>query len=155
MDASRAAEALPAAGAAPVVLEVLELSDLLALILRLAASPDALFVSTRVARNARAVAPAVRRLVWQDLIPKGKAIFKGHTDNIECCAFSPDGTRVVTASGDKAWIWDAETGALLTTLEGHTDVITSCAFSPSDKRIVRRARTRRRGSGTSRRARCW
>ena len=35
-------------------------------------------------------------------------------------AFSPDGTRIVTASDDKtARIWDAATGKELTVLRGH------------------------------------
>ena len=34
--------------------------------------------------------------------------------------FSPDGTRIVTASGDKtARVWDAATGKTLATLAGH------------------------------------
>jgi WD40 repeat protein len=33
-------------------------------------------------------------------------------------SFSPDGTRIVTASSDTARLWDAE-GDFLTTLEGH------------------------------------
>ena len=46
-------------------------------------------------------------------------------------AWSPDGTRVVTASADKtARVWDAASGQLLTSLEGHTGWVTSAVFSP-------------------------
>ena len=39
-------------------------------------------------------------------------------------AYSPDGTRIVTASSDKtARIWDARTGAKLVVLSGHGDIV--------------------------------
>ncbi|KAJ1452331.1 WD40-repeat-containing domain protein, partial [Pelagophyceae sp. CCMP2097] len=44
--------------------------------------------------------------------------------------------RIVTASDDKTRLWDAETGALVATLEGHTGDVTCCDFSPDGKRIV-------------------
>src|SRR5664279_1778676 len=56
----------------------------------------------------------------------------GHTDNVNSCAFSPDGRRIVSASRDNTLkIWDAESGAELATLTGH-----NCAFSPDGRRIV-------------------
>jgi WD40 repeat protein len=44
---------------------------------------------------------------------------EGHNGPVYCCAFSPNGTRVVTGSVGRAGLWDAETGALQMTLEGH------------------------------------
>ena len=36
---------------------------------------------------------------------------KGHTGTVTSVAFSPDGTRIVTGSGDQtAKVWDARTG---------------------------------------------
>jgi WD40 repeat protein len=61
---------------------------------------------------------------------------EGHTSVIRCCAFSPDGERIVTASDNTARLWDAETGAPLLTLEGHTRCVLSCAFSPNGERVA-------------------
>jgi WD40 repeat protein len=125
------------AGAAALALRVFEQRDLVTQILRLAASPNGLLVTKHVARDARALALALRKLVWQDRILKGTAILKGHTGAVLSCALSPDGKRVVTASADgTARLWDAATGALLSTLEGHTDGVWSCAFSPDGTRIA-------------------
>ena len=78
-----------------------------------------------------------QRLRWRHLISKGRAVLEGHTCEIICCAFSPDGARVVTAAIDgTARIWEAETGAMLRTLEGHADGVFCCAFSPDGARVV-------------------
>ncbi len=52
-------------------------------------------------------------------------------------AFSPDGARVLSGSGDKTLkLWDAATGALLRTFEGHSDTVISVAFSPDGTRVL-------------------
>jgi Tol biopolymer transport system component/TPR repeat protein len=52
-------------------------------------------------------------------------------------AYSPDGTRMVTASYDKtARIWDARTGAQLAVLSGHAGIVMSAAYSSDGTRIV-------------------
>jgi WD40 repeat protein len=51
--------------------------------------------------------------------------------------FSPDGTRIVTASYDKtARVWNADGTGKPLLLEGHQDVVYSAAFSPDGERIV-------------------
>jgi WD40 repeat protein len=53
------------------------------------------------------------------------------------CRFSPDGSRLVSASEDETLkLWDAETGVELATLTGHTEGVLACAFSPDGSRIV-------------------
>ncbi|EMD30672.1 hypothetical protein CERSUDRAFT_145846, partial [Gelatoporia subvermispora B] len=56
----------------------------------------------------------------------------GHAGEVYSVAFSPDGTRVVSGSWDRAVrIWDARTGDLLMgPLEGHHNTVVSVAFSP-------------------------
>jgi WD40 repeat protein len=51
--------------------------------------------------------------------------------------FSPDGTRLASASWDKSLIlWDPEAGASSRRLEGHTGFVRGVAFSPDGTRLV-------------------
>jgi WD40 repeat protein len=75
------------------------------------------------------IAQGIRRLTVHTL--------GGHDDFVISATFSPDGTRVVTASSDKtARIFDATTGRLLSTLARHEGTVFSAAFSPDGTRIV-------------------
>lgn len=59
----------------------------------------------------------------------------GHSQYVQCCAYSPDRRRIVTASLDATLkVWDADTGRELMSMSGHTGEITSCAFSPAHPR---------------------
>jgi WD40 repeat protein len=56
---------------------------------------------------------------------------------VRSAAFSPDGTRVVTASDDStARIWDAATGKLLAPALVHQGEVRSAAFSPDGTHVV-------------------
>jgi WD40 repeat protein len=56
---------------------------------------------------------------------------------VNSAAFSPDGKRVITASGDQtARVWDAATGKTLASLQGHTHRVFDAAFSPDGTRVV-------------------
>jgi predicted NACHT family NTPase len=60
-----------------------------------------------------------------------------HQGWVVSAAFSPDGTRVVTASEDKtARVWDAATGKPLTGALEHQGLVVSAAFSPDGTRVV-------------------
>jgi WD40 repeat protein len=56
---------------------------------------------------------------------------------VNAVTYSPDGTRIATASDDKtAQIWDATTGWHLTTLRGHEYRVTAVTYSPDGTRIA-------------------
>jgi WD40 repeat protein len=60
----------------------------------------------------------------------------GHTGRVRTVAWSPDGTKIVTTSGDEtAKIWSAATGALLTTIQGFYYVSHFC-WSPDGSKIA-------------------
>jgi hypothetical protein len=60
-----------------------------------------------------------------------------HENGVKTASFSPDGTRVVTASWDKtARIWDARTGAPVGAPLWHKDIVWAASFSPDGTRVV-------------------
>jgi WD40 repeat protein/transcriptional regulator with XRE-family HTH domain len=69
---------------------------------------------------------------------------RGHTDSVWSAVFSPDGTRIATASNDgTAKIWDAATGKVLLTVKGSSYDTGSyyasvyyAAFSPNGKYLA-------------------
>ncbi|HUS96577.1 MAG TPA: TIR domain-containing protein, partial [Hyphomicrobiaceae bacterium] len=64
-------------------------------------------------------------------------VISGHGGRVNDAAFSPDGTRIVTASVDRtARIWAVATGQEIVRLEGHGGWVSSAAFSPDGTRIV-------------------
>jgi WD40 repeat protein/energy-coupling factor transporter ATP-binding protein EcfA2 len=64
-------------------------------------------------------------------------VFATNSGSILDAAFSRDGNRIVTASGDKtARVWNAASGELLITLAGHLERVLKAAFSPDGDRIV-------------------
>jgi WD40 repeat protein/serine/threonine protein kinase len=74
----------------------------------------------------------LKRLCHADLLT-----LRGHTGAIWGVAYSPDGTRLATASPDgTVKLWDAITGQEVRTLKGHTSPVFSVAFSPDGTRLA-------------------
>lgn len=62
---------------------------------------------------------------------------EGHTDVVTACAYSPDGSFIVSASLDSTLrIWKTSTGQSVCVLTGHTRAINDCVFSPNGCLIV-------------------
>ena len=71
--------------------------------------------AVRTSSAAAALAAAIWQANWRFALG-------GHDDFVNSAAFSPDGSRIVTASSDKtARIWDAATGKEIAVLRGHDD----------------------------------
>jgi WD40 repeat protein len=77
----------------------------------------------------------------------GHFTYQGHSDYVSSVAWSPDGKRIASASGDGiVQVWDAFTGGHNYTYRGHSDyypnhytsgtAINSLAWSPNGKQIA-------------------
>ena len=58
------------------------------------------------------------------------AVLHGHTNEVNCVAFSSDGTSLVSGSDDKTVkLWDMQTGGVVKTFLGHTEQVWSVSIS--------------------------
>jgi WD40 repeat protein len=61
----------------------------------------------------------------------------GHTNPVNGVAVTPDGSRAVSASGDRTLkVWDLASGVELHTLTGHTESVRGVAVTPDGSRAV-------------------
>ena len=74
--------------------------------------------------------------IWIEKL--GHRPIEGHNGTVLSVAFSPDGTRIASGSGDSTVrIWDSESAKLVAgPFEGHSDWVRSVAFSPDGSRIA-------------------
>ena len=102
-----------------------------AILLALEALPDP---RLRQNRPLTVEAEAALRHAW--LQNREVAGMIGHDATVTTASFSPDGTRIVTASLDgTARVWDAS-GRPIATMPGHGAWVTAANFSPDGTRII-------------------
>lgn len=75
---------------------------------------------------------------WRDCEPRELRSIAAHDKRVSALAFTPDGARLVSGSGDRtAKLWDVASGELVRTFpNGHSEALTSVAVHPNGKRLV-------------------
>jgi WD40 repeat protein/ABC-type sugar transport system substrate-binding protein len=74
---------------------------------------------------------------WNTATGEAGLVLEGHTAPVRALAFSPDGTRLLSASDDRSLIlWDVATGAPVLTLTGHSEAVLSLDFSADGTRAL-------------------
>jgi WD40 repeat protein/tetratricopeptide (TPR) repeat protein len=102
-------------------------------------SPDGkrLLTVSEPAEEGGAATPVWRVRLWDAETGKPVAGPLEHLRAVTDTAFSPDGTRVATACGDKKLrVWDAATGAMVGKEIDHNQDLTRALFTPDGKRVV-------------------
>jgi len=67
----------------------------------------------------------------------GHFTYSGHADYVSAVAWSPDGKRIASGSGDHTvQVWDAASGGHVLTYRGHSSDVTCLSWSPDGKNIV-------------------
>ena len=76
-------------------------------------------------------------IVW-DVEQKSEAFrLSGHAISVRWVAWSPDGTRIATASNDTTVeVWDAQNGELMITLHGHSYPVVSVEWNQDGTCLV-------------------
>ena len=110
----------------------------------IAFSPDGSRMATAsghdlVGFNSRAITPLVvghdsTAKVWDAATGDLRAVLSPFGGHLDAASFSPDGSRIATAAGDSARVWDVETGRPLRTLP--SGPVAYAAFSPDGGRIL-------------------
>ncbi len=91
-------------------------------------------ITRRSALGMLALVGGVGGGLWWLLTPRPSFIYRGHLVPVTTIAWSPDGKRIASGSGDSIQVWNAANGGHIFTLE--LGPATAVAWSPDSKRIV-------------------
>lgn len=76
-------------------------------------------------------------LVWEWQSEQYIMKQQGHSSEMNCVAYSPDGQHVVTGGEDaKVKVWNVNNGFCFVTFSEHTSAVTALEFSPNKKFLV-------------------
>jgi WD40 repeat protein len=109
---------------------------------RLATDPERGILLALAALEEYASTPtAILALSTALQVSRVRGHFSAHDANVRSVAFSSDGTRIVTASGDgTARVWDPRSGNELLVLRGHNGGLGQAVFSPDGSRVLTASR---------------
>lgn len=75
--------------------------------------------------------------MWDPATGQCESTLEGHSHWVRSIAWSPDGSRLASASDDKTVrIWDSAVGQCLLILEGHSGLVLSIAWSQDGSRLT-------------------
>ncbi len=75
-------------------------------------------------------------ILWDLSSRRRIATVKGHTSQVECLAFSPNGKMLATEGSDSIRLWDLAAGRNIAVLEKFGAMFKSVAFSPDGKTVA-------------------
>lgn len=76
-------------------------------------------------------------ILWDWETGSKRLTLSGHKRSVSACAFSPDGSYIVSASNDGTLkLWRTGDGSLIRTMAGHLSRVTSCVFYSDGMRII-------------------
>lgn len=74
--------------------------------------------------------------IWSTRYGTNIATFENDHGAVQALAFSPDGSRLVSANLRDAWVWSTATGNQLGALQGHSSAVLDAAFSGDGSMIA-------------------
>ncbi|KAK9853427.1 hypothetical protein MYU51_006523 [Penicillium brevicompactum] len=81
--------------------------------------------------------PLAAAEIWDPATGQCTLTLKGHSGPVSSIAWSQDGSRIASASGDKTVrVWDPATGQCVSTFKGHGHWITSITWSQDESRLA-------------------